>query len=93
MESKVLDVRGKICPVPLLLTKRKLESMKEGEELEVLGDFPQTRENIQNLVNRTGNEILKVEEHEGEFRILIRKNAHDVAGKVREEDLSCKSPD
>jgi tRNA 2-thiouridine synthesizing protein A len=88
----VLDVRGKICPVPLLLTKRKLESMGGGELLEVVGDFPQTRENIQELVNRMGNETLKVEESGGEFRILIRKSANDVAGRVRKEDLSCKSP-
>jgi len=77
----------------LLLTKRKLESMGEGEMLEVIGDFPQTRENIQELVNRMGNEILKVEESGGEFRILIRKSANDVTSRVREEDLSCKSPE
>jgi tRNA 2-thiouridine synthesizing protein A len=92
MANTVLDVRGKICPAPLLLTKRKLESMGEGEVLEVVGDFPQTRENIQELVNRMGNQTLRVEESGGEFRILIRKSAKDVAGRVREEDLSCESP-
>ena len=92
MTNIVLDVRGKICPVPLLLTKRKLESMGDGEVLEVVGDFPQTRENIEELVNRMGNETLKVEESGGEFRILIRKSTNHVTGRVREEDLSCKSP-
>jgi tRNA 2-thiouridine synthesizing protein A len=93
MAAELLDVRGKICPVPLLLTKRKLEAMREGDLLEVLGDFPQTRENIQDLVKRTGNETLKVQEYKGEFKILIRKNVNDVSGKVSDKDLSCKSPE
>ena len=93
MAAELLDVRGKICPVPLLLTKRKLEAMRKGDLLEVLGDFPQTRENIQDLVKRTGNETLKVEEYKGEFKILIRKNVNDNSGKVSNEDLSCKSPE
>jgi tRNA 2-thiouridine synthesizing protein A len=91
MATEVLDVRGKICPIPLLLTKRKLESMRDGEILEVLGDYPQTRENIQKLAQRTGNETVKVDESEGEFRILIRKNASEVGSGIRKEDLSCKS--
>jgi tRNA 2-thiouridine synthesizing protein A len=91
MANEVLDVRGKICPIPILLTKRKLESMRDGEVLEVLGDYPQTRENIEKLVQRTGNGTLKVEESEGQFRIFIRKNTSEGSSRVR-EDLSCKSP-
>jgi len=92
MGTIVLDVRGKICPVPLLLTKRKLESMVKGELLEVLGDFPQTKENIRDLVKRMGDEILKVEESRGEFKILIRRTSDGVSSKVREQDVSCGSP-
>ncbi len=89
MGIEVLDVRGKICPVPLLLTKRKLESMRNSEELEVIGDYPQTRDNIQRLVQRMGSETLKIEESDDEFRIFIRKNALKVHRVVLEEDSSC----
>jgi tRNA 2-thiouridine synthesizing protein A len=89
MGREVLDVRGKICPVPLLLTKRRLEAMRNGEVLEVIGDYPQTRDNIQKLVQRTGSETLKIEESVGEFRILIRKNTLKAENEVHEEDLSC----
>jgi tRNA 2-thiouridine synthesizing protein A len=91
MEREVLDVRGKICPVPLLLTKRRLEKMRNGEVLEVTGDYPQTRDNIQKLVQRTGSETLKIEESGGEFRILIRKKTLKAENEVDEEDLSCTS--
>jgi tRNA 2-thiouridine synthesizing protein A len=89
MEIEVLDVRGKICPVPLLLTKRKLESMRNSEELEVIGDYPQTRDNILRLVQRMGSETLRTEESDGEFRIFIRKNGLKVHRVVPEEDSSC----
>lgn len=93
MASETLDVRGKICPIPLLLTKRKLESMSEGEVLEVTGDYPQTRENILKLVERTRNEVLGVQEVKGAFKITIRKKARSQSeGDFEQTDLSCPSP-
>lgn len=92
MPSDTLDVRGKICPTPLLLTKRKLESMSDGEALQVVVDYPQTRENILKLVERTQNEVLGVEEAKGAFKITIRKrNLSQSEGNFKEKDLSCPS--
>jgi tRNA 2-thiouridine synthesizing protein A len=90
--SETLDVRGKICPIPLLLTKRKLESMSEGEVLQVIGDYPQTRENILRLVKRTRNDVLEVEEAKGAFEITIRKkDLSQSEGNLDETDASCSS--
>nr|MDO8098942.1 sulfurtransferase TusA family protein [Candidatus Njordarchaeota archaeon] len=92
MARETLDLRGKICPVPLLLTKRKLESMSEGEILEVVGDYPQTRENILKLIERTRNEVLGVEEAKGTFKITIRKKALSQGeGNSDETDRACPS--
>jgi tRNA 2-thiouridine synthesizing protein A len=89
MATEKLDVRGRACPVPLLMTKRKLESMQEGEVLEVLSDFPQTRNNIQSLVERTGSQTLGVKEQRGAFKILIKKGPAKVWHTAKENDLSC----
>jgi tRNA 2-thiouridine synthesizing protein A len=75
LANDLLDVRGKTCPIPVLLTKRKLETMKEGEVLQVIGDYPQTRENILKMVERTQNKVLDVEEAKGSFKITIRKKS------------------
>jgi tRNA 2-thiouridine synthesizing protein A len=91
MVIETLDVRGKVCPVPLLLTKRKLESMHSGEVVEVLSDFPQTRDNIRSLVERTGNETLKVEDERGIFRIVIKKSPPQAMGSTEGENFSCPS--
>ncbi|HEB02723.1 MAG TPA: sulfurtransferase TusA family protein [Nitrospirae bacterium] len=36
--TAVLDVLGRVCPYPLVLTKKKLEKMNDGEVLKVLCD-------------------------------------------------------
>jgi tRNA 2-thiouridine synthesizing protein A len=92
MANKVLDVRGKVCPVPLIVTKRKLESMHYGEVLEVLSDFPQTRDNIQKIVERMGIETVKVEGKKGTFKIVIRKNLVRVKNRAGISDRSCGPP-
>jgi tRNA 2-thiouridine synthesizing protein A len=90
--NDLLDVRGKACPIPVLLTKRKLESMKEGEVLEVLGDYPQTRENIIKMVKRTQNMVLDVEKGKGSFKITIRKKSPSRDDENLDEmDASCPS--
>ena len=92
MANDLLDVRRKACPIPVLLTKRKLESMKEGEVLQVVGDYPQTRENILKMVKRTQNKVLDVEEAKGSFRITIRKKSSSRNDENLDEmDASCQS--
>ncbi|MCX9084216.1 MAG: sulfurtransferase TusA family protein [Candidatus Methanoperedens sp.] len=31
-----IDARGKVCPLPLFYTKKQIDGLKTGEELEVL---------------------------------------------------------
>ena len=38
--TEVLDVRGEVCPYPDVKTQKKVKSMKSGEVLEVLVDYP-----------------------------------------------------
>jgi len=38
LATEQLDVKGKMCPIPVALTKRKLESMVSGQLLEVVGE-------------------------------------------------------
>jgi len=46
MADKTLDVCGEVCPMPVLRTKRALEEMKAGETLEVIVDYPPSKENV-----------------------------------------------
>ncbi len=69
-----LDVRGEVCPVPDVETKRKLKTMQSGEILEVLIDYPLSKERIPQGVKEVGGEVLAIEEiGPSEWRILVKK--------------------
>ena len=69
--NQVLDVRGKSCPIPVLMTRDKLRTMKSGEVLEVIGDFPQAKDNILRFVEKEGHRVESVVEAKTCYQIFI----------------------
>jgi len=73
LAAERIDVKGKMCPMPVALTKRKLESMASGQLLEVTGEGELEFCNIQRWVEQNGHEVVEASRVEGEFRLLVRK--------------------
>ncbi|MGD6934509.1 MAG: sulfurtransferase TusA family protein [Candidatus Bathyarchaeia archaeon] len=73
MSAEKLDVKGKMCPMPVALTKRKLAEMQSGQMLEVVGEGGLEFDNIQRWLKNNGQEIVEATKTDGEFRILVRK--------------------
>ena len=71
--SEKLDVKGKMCPIPVALTKRKLDSMSSGQMLEVDGEGELEFDNIQRWLKNNGHEIVEASKSGVEFRILVKK--------------------
>ena len=59
MEIQKLDVKGKMCPMPVAFTKRKLENMASGQLLEVVGEGELEFDNIQRWVKNNGHEVVE----------------------------------
>ncbi|MGA3291062.1 MAG: sulfurtransferase TusA family protein [Candidatus Bathyarchaeia archaeon] len=74
MDFEKLDVKGKMCPIPVAFTKRKLESMASGQLLEVVGEGVLEFDNIQRWVKNNGHEVVETSKSENEFRIIIKKH-------------------
>jgi len=71
--TKTIDERGEVCPVPDVDSKRTLQKMNPGEILEVLIDYPLSKERIPAMAEREGHEVLAIEETgPSEWRILIK---------------------
>ncbi len=74
MAVKTLDVRGEICPDPLTLTLKEMQSLPVGERLNVLVDSPMALETISRWVQNAGHKLLGVTEvGAGQWRIEIEK--------------------
>lgn len=70
-EPRRLDCRGKLCPGPLLETRRAVEELPEGS-LVVVVDHPGAKENIARAMGDAGHEVL-IEEGHGEWELTITK--------------------
>jgi tRNA 2-thiouridine synthesizing protein A len=74
LDIEKLDVKGKMCPMPVAFTKRKLETMTSGQLLEVVGEGELEFDNVQRWVKNNGHEIVEASKSGVEFRVLIRKH-------------------
>jgi tRNA 2-thiouridine synthesizing protein A len=74
LDFEKLDIKGKMCPMPVAFTKRKLESMASGQLLEVLGEGDLEFDNVQRWVKSNGHDVVKASRNGAEFRVLIRKH-------------------
>jgi tRNA 2-thiouridine synthesizing protein A len=73
VSTEKLDVKGKMCPIPVALTKRKLESMASGQLLEVNGEGELEFDNIQSWIKNHGYEVVEASISDESFRIKIKK--------------------
>lgn len=73
LHMEKLDVRGKICPLPLFYAKKKLSEMKPGEELEIIADDMTAKETIPKWSKLHEHEVVSLEEEGDFFRIIVRR--------------------
>ena len=71
--DRILDCIGLYCPEPVFRTRVELDRMAAGEVLEVVANDPAAEEDIKSLINRIGQEVLKISKEGDVFRFLIRK--------------------
>jgi tRNA 2-thiouridine synthesizing protein A len=74
LNAEKLDVKGKMCPMPVALTKRKLAEMQSGQMLEVTGEGQLELENIQRWLKNNGQEVVDISKAGDEFKILVKKS-------------------
>ncbi len=69
-----IDITGKVCPFTLLITKKKIEQIDSGDELEVLCDHPPAAtETIPHEVKSNGHSIDVEKVSEGLWKLKIIK--------------------
>ncbi len=71
--AKELDVSGKRCPMPILLTKKEIQSIEVDKILKVIATDVGTKKDFPAWAERTGNEIVELREDAGTFTWFIRR--------------------
>jgi len=70
-----LDVRGEICPYPMKKAMEAMQSLPEGQVLEVLVDHPPAIETIRMAANYLKFTMEVEPSGSGEWRILLRRKS------------------
>lgn len=73
MADQELDVRGLNCPLPILKTKKALNSMHAGQTIRVLATDPGSMLDFKAFSAQTGNPLLEAVEAEGVYTFVIQK--------------------
>jgi tRNA 2-thiouridine synthesizing protein A len=73
MEDEILDVRGLKCPLPALLTRRRLARGRAGMVLLVIADDPMARIDVPFMCHGEGIEVLEIVHAGSESRMTLRK--------------------
>jgi TusA-related sulfurtransferase len=70
----ILDLRGVVCPGPIVEARKLLHGMNSGEVLKLVSNCPGTRSDIAGWADTTGVKILDtVEVAAGEFEYFLQK--------------------
>ncbi len=69
-----LDCRGMSCPLPILKTKKAIDSLTAGQVLKMIATDPGSVNDINAWTKRTGNELVESAQNGGEFTFFLRKS-------------------
>ena len=68
-----LDLRGLKCPLPALMTRKKLTTTTAGETLLVLASDPLSTVDIPHMCHQDGHELIENSSASGVHRFVIRR--------------------
>jgi tRNA 2-thiouridine synthesizing protein A len=71
--NQTLDARGMNCPLPILRTKKTLNTMRAGDTLKVVSTDPGSLKDMVAFCQQTGNTLLNSAQNGGDFEFFIRK--------------------
>lgn len=72
--NHTLDARGLNCPLPILKTRKALNTMKAGETLQVIATDPGAVKDISAFCQQTGHDLVSLREDGNEHIFVIRKS-------------------
>ncbi|MEQ8193392.1 MAG: sulfurtransferase TusA family protein [Rhodospirillales bacterium] len=74
MARSILDMKGLICPLPVLRANKAMKSLSRGDELEVHVTDPAAPADFDAYSRTTGHALLEHREEEGYDVVVLRKS-------------------
>ncbi len=71
--DQTLDCSGLACPMPILKTKKAVDSMQIGQVLKMIATDPGSTSDMDAWTKKTGHELVGSEQEGGKFIFYIKK--------------------
>ncbi len=71
--DQTLDTLGLFCPIPVILTSKKIKQMEIDQVLEVLSDDEGIKKDMPAWCKTTGNEFLDLVQEGKVLKVYVRK--------------------
>ncbi len=68
-----VDARGLSCPMPIVKTKKAMDTIQSGEVLELIATDKGSANDVRAWVRTAGHELVDFREEDGTFRFYIKK--------------------
>ena len=72
--TEIFDATGLNCPMPILRSKKVLNTLSEGDVLYVISTDSGSVKDFEAFCKQTGNELLESTEAEGKYHYYIKKS-------------------
>jgi tRNA 2-thiouridine synthesizing protein A len=73
MADVVLDAKGMNCPLPILKTKKALQTMQPGGLLEVLSTDAGSVADFESFCRQTGNQLVSSSKEGDVYKFLVKR--------------------
>ena len=70
---KTLDVKGMLCPMPVIKAKQAISQVPVGGLLEVIATDPAAKEDIPAWVRRAGHDLISMQQENETFRFYVKR--------------------
>jgi len=72
--EKVLDLKGLLCPIPIVKMAKAIKEIEVGQIIEAYASDPGVMADIPAWCRTTGNELVTLEKVEKQFHFLVRRS-------------------
>lgn len=73
VQAKVLDVKGLICPEPVMMLHNAIRDSQSGDVLEILATDPSTERDIPKFCEFLGHELLSAKTEQDVYTYRVKK--------------------
>jgi TusA-related sulfurtransferase len=72
--TRVLDIRGEVCPYTYVKSKLALEELTDGNVLEIVVDYKPAVVNVPRSLENEGHNVIEVTQiNETDWKIVVKK--------------------